>query len=152
MKLLNMKTLKLFGICIVVSFLIGLLLTKILPPYKMGIPMSTDAHQTVFYLFLSVVFLYSGIICLLLLEHRLIFKFIMVPVILFISLVIGVVLHNSVLTPLIVSIPVLYAGIDNWIFNLQWFMPFSISCVVPIIFYIEWVFFKWVRAGNQDNK
>ncbi len=112
--------------------------------------MSTDLHAVVSYFYFFTAVLYSGLICWLRMHHRPMFKLIIIPVLLFITFVIGVVLNNWILTPLVMSVPALSACIHDWMFNMQWFLPFSTSLAAPVLFYLEELFFKWVRAGVSE--
>ena len=112
--------------------------------------MSTDLHEVVFYLYFFSIVLYLGFVCWLRMHHQPMFKIIIIPVLLFITLVIGVAVNNWILTPWVMSVPLLSTCIHNWIFNMQWFLPFSISLVAPVFFYLEQLFLKWVWAGVSE--
>jgi hypothetical protein len=144
-----MNVQKLFGIGILVSFIIGLMLVNVLPVYKMGIFLSTEKHQFVDTIFIYTTFLYFALVLWFYIHHRFLIKLIVIPLILFLSYFLGMMFNYWLLKPIVMSVPLLYTVIHNWEYNIDWFKAFSISITIIIIYYIEQYFFYWVRAGRN---
>jgi hypothetical protein len=149
MKVMNVK--KLFGIGVLISLGIALMLVNILPVYKMGIFMSTDTHQVVDTVFLYATILYFAFVLWFYIHHGFWIKLIVISLILFLSYFFGMTFNYRVLKPIVISIPALYAVIDNWEFNMDWFKAFSISIITIIVYYIEQYFFYWVRSDSKTQ-
>ncbi|WP_157447052.1 hypothetical protein [Cytophaga aurantiaca] len=142
---------KLFAIGVLISFIVGLVLVKALPVYKMGIFLSTQTHQVVDTIFLYATIVYYASILWVYMHHRFWIKLMVIPLILFLSYFFGMMLNYWVFKPVVISIPALYAVIDHWEYNMDWFRAFSIAIMTIIIYYIEQYFFYWVRSGSKTQ-
>lgn len=133
------------AIGLVFTFAIGLILSRI-APIQIGFRGDADRLMLYFWLILGITELYFTLVLWKYMIHRIWVKSIYIFFIIGLSPIVGLLITQFLIRPLLIHVPLLYWLIGKWEYNSNWFFALGVSIAVLLLYCVVKLFVKIIRG------